>query len=51
MVCENLTLSGSAIILKRKQTRSLSLKAEINLALDRFETGQQMFEASILARS
>jgi len=48
MVCDNLSLSGSAIVLKRRHTRSLSLRAEINLALDRFETGRRMFETSIL---
>lgn len=48
-VCDNLSLSGSAIVLKRKHTRSLSLKAEIDLALDRFEVGRRAFEASILA--
>jgi hypothetical protein len=46
-VCDNLSLSGSAIVLKRKHTRSLSLASEINLALDRFETGRRVFEQSI----
>ncbi len=47
-VCDNLSLSGSAIVLKRKHSRNLSLASEINLALDRFESGQRAFEQSIV---
>jgi len=46
-ICDNLSLSGSAIVLKRKHSRNLSLANEINLALDRFETGRRVFEQSI----
>src|SRR6266851_9418350 len=46
-VCDNLSLSGSAIVLKRKHTRALNLASQINLALDRFETGRRVFENSI----
>jgi len=46
-VCDNLSLSGSAVVMKRKHTRALSLASEINLALDRFETSRRVFETSI----
>jgi hypothetical protein len=48
LVCDNLSLSGSAVVLKRKHTRSLSLASEINRSLDRFESGQRAFESSIV---
>jgi len=45
--CDNCSLSGSAIVMKRKHSRNLSLASEINLALDRFETGRRVFEQSV----
>jgi len=49
MVCDNLVLSGSAIVLKRRHTRALDLAPEINLALDRFEESQRVFMGSIVS--
>jgi hypothetical protein len=46
-ICDNLALSGSAIVLKRKHTRALDLASQINLGLDRFEEGREIFEQSI----
>ena len=46
-VCDNLALSGSAVVMKRKHTRALSLATEINRALDKFETGRRVFEQTI----
>jgi hypothetical protein len=47
VICDNLVLSGSAIVLKRRHTRALDLASEINLALDRFEQSQRLFMESI----
>jgi hypothetical protein len=46
-VCDNLSLSGQAIVLRRKHTRGLSLGFEINAALDRYVGAQDAFEMSI----
>jgi hypothetical protein len=48
-VCDNMSLSGDAVVLRRKHTRGLSLRFELNEGLDRYLVAQAAFEESIVA--
>ena len=47
-VCSNLCFSGEMITLKRKHTSGLNLRAEINMAVDRYLSKSAQLEESII---